>query len=68
MEPRASSSLLEKKSENRARSATLLKMIFTSSFVIGGLAVDKLGTTETAREDELDELDEDGAAIRVEGG
>lgn len=51
-----------KKSENRARSATLLKMIFTSSFVMGGTAVDEpdeLDAMEIALEDELDELDED---------
>ena len=66
MEPRASSSLSVKKSENRARSATLLNMILMSSLVMGDAAADEpeeLEATEIALEDEPDEPDEDSAAL-----
>ena len=43
-----------------------MKMIFTSSFVIGGTAVeeaDEFDAIEIALEDEPDELDEDRALV-----
>ena len=49
-----------------ARLATLLKMIFTSSFVMGGTAVDdpdELDAMEIALEDEPDEPDEESALL-----
>lgn len=49
-----------------ASSATLLKMIFASSFVMAGTAVDdpdELDATEMALEDEPDELDDDMALV-----
>ena len=50
-----------KRSENRARSATLLKMIFASFLVMGGTTADdpdELDAMEIALEDEPDEPDE----------
>ena len=55
-----------KRSENRARSETLLKMIFASSFVMGGAEVDdpdELDAIEIALEDEPDEPDEDSTLV-----
>ena len=54
------------RSENRARSATLLNMIFASFFVMGGATFDdpdELDAIEIALEDEPDELDEDSALV-----
>ena len=57
------------RSENRARSATLLKMIFASFFVIGSTASDgpdELDAIGIALEDEPDgpdEPDEDSALV-----
>ena len=64
IEPSESSSLSVKRSENRARSATLLNMIFASFLVIGGAAFDdpdEFDAMEIALEDEPDEPDEDSA-------
>ena len=60
-EPSESSSLSVKRSESMARSATLLKTIFTSFSAMGGSAVDdpdELGAIVIALEDEPGELDE----------